>query len=79
MQSISVFLDITKVIDYRWNTANVSKTEEVCHVEKPILNSVQVGHDFLLECKFFCDISKRAAGTTIMDKIFETNSSFRVK
>ena len=30
MQSISVFLDIRKVVDFRWKSADVSRTQEVC-------------------------------------------------
>ena len=29
MQSLSAFLDITKVADFRWKNADVSKTQEV--------------------------------------------------
>ena len=32
MQSISVFLDITKFVDCKWKNANISRTQEVCHV-----------------------------------------------
>ena len=32
MQSISVFLDITKFADFRWKNADVSRTQGVCHV-----------------------------------------------
>ena len=32
MQSLSVFLDITKVHDFRWKNANVSRTHGVCHM-----------------------------------------------
>ena len=32
MQSISVFLDITKFADCRWKNADVSRTNGVCHV-----------------------------------------------
>ena len=32
MQSISVFLDITKVADFRLKNADVSRTQGVCHV-----------------------------------------------
>ena len=32
MQSISVFLDITKVGDFWWKNADVSWKEGVCHV-----------------------------------------------
>ena len=32
MQSISVFLDITKVTDFRWKNADVSRMRAVCHV-----------------------------------------------
>ena len=32
MQSISVFLDITKFADLRWKNADVSRTQGVCHV-----------------------------------------------
>ena len=32
MQSISVFLDITKVADFRWKNADDSRTQGVCHV-----------------------------------------------
>ena len=32
MQSIFVFLDITKVADLRWKNADVSRTLGVCHV-----------------------------------------------
>ena len=32
MQSISVFLDIAKFADFRWKNADVSRTQEVCHV-----------------------------------------------
>ena len=32
MQSISLFLDITKVTDFHWKTADVSRIEGVCHV-----------------------------------------------
>ena len=29
---ISVFLDITKVVDFQWKNVDVSRTQEVCHV-----------------------------------------------
>ena len=32
MQSISVFLDITKVADFRSKNADLSRTQGVCHV-----------------------------------------------
>ena len=32
MVSISVFLDITKVIDFWWQNSDFSRTQEVCHV-----------------------------------------------
>ena len=32
MQSISVFLGITKFADFRWKNADVSRTQGVCHV-----------------------------------------------
>ena len=32
MQSISVFLDITKFADFRWKNADVSRTQWLCHV-----------------------------------------------
>ena len=32
MQSTSVFFDITKIADYRWKNAEVSRTQGVCHV-----------------------------------------------
>ena len=32
MQSISIFLDITKVADFCWKNADVSRTQKVCHV-----------------------------------------------
>ena len=32
MQSISVFLDIAKFADFRSKSADVSKTQGVCHV-----------------------------------------------
>ena len=31
MQSLSVFRDITKVADFRWKNADVSRTQGVCH------------------------------------------------
>ena len=38
MQSISVFLDITKVADFRLKNADVSATQGVCHVINIILD-----------------------------------------
>ena len=32
MKSLSVFLDITKVADFQWENADVSRTQGVCHV-----------------------------------------------
>ena len=32
MQSRAVFLDIAKVADFRWKNADVSRTQNVCHV-----------------------------------------------
>ena len=32
MQSISVFLDITKFVDFPWQNADVSRTLGMCHV-----------------------------------------------
>ena len=32
MQSLSVFLDIAKFVDFGWLNANVSRTQGVCHV-----------------------------------------------
>ena len=32
MQSIPVFLDITKFADFQCNNADVSRTQRVCHV-----------------------------------------------
>ena len=32
MQSISIFLDITKSADFRWQNADVSRTQGVCHM-----------------------------------------------
>ena len=32
MQFISLFLDITKVADFWWNNADVSRTQGVCHM-----------------------------------------------
>ena len=32
MQSIFVFLDTTKVAEFRWKEANVSRTQRVFHV-----------------------------------------------
>ena len=29
---LSVFLDTKEVIDFRWKNADVSRTQEVCHV-----------------------------------------------
>ena len=32
MQFLSVFRNITKIADFRWKVADVSKTQMVCHV-----------------------------------------------
>ena len=32
MESIFVFLDVTKVADFRLKNADVTRTQEVCHV-----------------------------------------------
>ena len=32
MQYLSVFLDIEKFYDFRWENADVSRTQEVCQV-----------------------------------------------
>ena len=32
MQSISVFLDITKDVDSQWKNVDVSRTQGVCHI-----------------------------------------------
>ena len=32
MQSISVFFDIGKLADFQWKTADVRRTQMVCHV-----------------------------------------------
>ena len=32
MQSLSVILDITKIVDFWWKNADVNSTQGVCHV-----------------------------------------------
>ena len=32
MQSITVFLDIKKVADFKWKNADISRTQAACHV-----------------------------------------------
>ena len=32
MQSLSVFFDITKIADFWWKNADVSRTQRVCYV-----------------------------------------------
>ena len=32
MQSISIFLDITKFADFQWKSADVSRAQGFCHV-----------------------------------------------
>ena len=32
MQSVSLFLDVTKFADFQWKNADFSKTKEVCHM-----------------------------------------------
>ena len=32
MQSISAFLDIAKFVDFWWKSADVNRTQNVCHV-----------------------------------------------
>ena len=32
MQSVSVFLDVAKVADFQWKSADVNRTQGVCHV-----------------------------------------------
>ena len=32
MQSIPVFLEIGKFVDFRWKNADVSRTQGLCHV-----------------------------------------------
>ena len=32
MQSVPVFLDVTKVADFRWKSGDVRRTQEVCHM-----------------------------------------------
>ena len=32
MQPMSVFLDITKVANFQWKNADVSRTQDVCHM-----------------------------------------------
>ena len=32
MQSIPVFPDVTKIADFQWKNADVSRTQGVCHV-----------------------------------------------
>ena len=32
MQSISVFFDVTKVADFSWKNADISRTQGVCHM-----------------------------------------------
>ena len=32
MQSIDIFLDITKIADFDWKNADVGRTPGVCHV-----------------------------------------------
>ena len=38
MQSISVFLDITKFADFRRKNADISRTEGMCHAIDIFLN-----------------------------------------
>ena len=46
MQSISVFLEITKVTDFRCKIADVSRTQGVCHVNYILfLNLLYVKYD----------------------------------
>ena len=32
MESVSAFIDITKFYDFQWKNADVSRSQEVCHV-----------------------------------------------
>ena len=32
MQSVSVFLDTTKIADFKWKSAEVNRTQGLCHV-----------------------------------------------
>ena len=39
MQSVSVFLDIVKFVDFLWKNTDVSKVQEVCQVIQTIFRS----------------------------------------
>ena len=43
MQSVSVFLDMTNVADFRRKNADVSRTQEVCHVIYIFFRSLNEG------------------------------------
>ena len=40
MQFLFVFLDITKIADLRWENADLTRTQEVCHVIIYFLDSL---------------------------------------
>ena len=42
MQSISVFRDMTKNVDFQGKNADVSRTQKVCHVIIHFLDHVQI-------------------------------------
>ena len=48
MESISVFLDIAKVADFRWWNADVSRTQVVCHVIYIFLDLLQVTYNSVI-------------------------------
>ena len=60
MQSISVFLDISKYVDFRWKNPDVSRTQEVCHVTPIFLGSF-LGMLYLCQVSSLEDICDRAA------------------
>ena len=45
MQSVSVFLDMTNVADFRRKNADVSRTQEVCHVINIFLDFLWVRYN----------------------------------
>ena len=60
MQSISLFLHIRKIVDFRWEDADVGRTQGMCHMIQLFFGS------FLGKMK---NVRERAKSSNILGKI----------
>ena len=63
MQSITVFFDITKVADFRWRNADVSRAQEACH-ENYIFFGSSLGAQSFIIAEYVWQILWRGAFAT---------------